>query len=177
MASAEPIAVALGGGEGDEQPRIEWDAERLRALATNGEGEPGWRLDGEIDWASTDAVRVVSAAFEDGGVLALAALRPAGAAGHDAETVRAVLVEGDGEVVELEWALISTEYDRAGEVARIGLELYTDAEERPLRASAKRVEVEDAPAPPAEPGREATRLSFRMEGRRGSGMLELLSAG
>jgi hypothetical protein len=172
MASAEEIAVALDGGEGIGDLRVKWDADRLRTL--DGGGDESWRLDGEIDWSRTDALRVVSAAFEDGALLALAALRPADAAGHDAETVRAVLVEAEGGPIELERALISTEYDGAGNIARIGLELYPDAEEPPLRVSAER--RDQASAPTQEPGRESTSLSFRMEGRTGAGVLEVVTA-
>jgi hypothetical protein len=172
MTSAEEIAVALDGGDGNGNLRVEWDPDRLRAL-DGGPADEGWRLEGEIDWSRTGSLRVVSAAFEDGALLALAALRPAGAAGHDAETVRAVLVEVDGGPAELERALISTEYDGAGNVARIGLELYPDAEEPPLRVSAERRDKTSAATRQA--GRESTRLSFRMEGKPGAGVLDVLT--
>jgi hypothetical protein len=175
MESAEPIAVTLGDGEARGSVRIEWDGERLGALDRDGsESGAGWRLDGEIDWTRTATLRVVSAAFDDGSVLALAALRPAESPGHDAETVRAVLVEPEGAgPVELERALISTEYDPAGDVARIGLELYADAEEPPLRASAERREA--AGASGGKAGHRSTPLSFRMDGKRGSGLLDILT--
>lgn len=171
MTSAEEIVVALDGGNGNGGLRVEWDADRLRAL--DGEADESWRLEGEIDWSRTGALRVVSAAFEDGALLALAALRPANAAGHDAETVRAVLVEADSEPVVLQRALFSTEYDSAGSIARIGLELYADAEEPPLRVSAER--CDQASDTNREPGRESTRLTFRMEGKPGAGVLEVVT--
>ncbi len=175
MASAEPIAVTLDGGAGGRGLRVEWDVDRVRAL-TGGAAERSWRLDGEIDWTRTDALRVLSVAFEDGGLLALAGLRPAGASGHDAEAVGAVLVEAEGAApVELERALVSTEYDGAGHVVRIGLELYTNAAERPARASAERQEQAAKEGDRMES--ESIPLSFRMDGKRGAGLLEVMRGG
>ena len=170
MASAEPIALDLG----TNGTRVEWAADGVRALGAADPAEPGgpvWRLEGELDWEAVDSLRVVSAAFEDGRLLALVAVLPAGAAGHDEAVLRGALVEPDGEVLELAEALLSMQYEANGSPSRIGLELYTDPEAVPLRVAADREQAEAA----AEGARAVIPMTFRMEGARGSGLLELVS--
>jgi hypothetical protein len=169
MPSAESITLTVGpNGEG---ACVEWAPEALRALAGAAEPAPAWRLDGELDWDAIDSLRVVSAAFEDGRLLAVVAVRPTGAAGHDEQHLRGVLIEPEGEVFELAEALLSTEYDAAGAPARIGLELYTDPDAVPLRVAADR----ERPGTETEPGRTAIPMVFRLEGARGGGLLELVT--
>jgi hypothetical protein len=145
------VALALGS------LRVVWDADALRSLETAAESPP-WRLDGEVDWSANEALRVVSAGFEDGAVLAVAALRPAGAAGHDADTVAGVLVEPDGSDRAMHEVLISTETGPDGRVRRVGLELYEEEELMPLRVAADGDGL----------------MEFRLEGRRGHGRFDLL---
>ena len=76
---------------------------------------------------------MISASFDDGALLAVAAVRPAGVEGHDAEAVGAVLVAPDGEATRLHEALLSTEYDADGRARRLGLELYEGPGEPPVR--------------------------------------------
>jgi hypothetical protein len=163
--SAEAVALEIGL----DGARIEWSPDALRALAAGGSAEPAWRLAGEIDWSALESLSVVSAAFDDGRLLALVAGRPAGAEGHDAPP-RGVLVQPDGEVVELAEALLSTEYDAEGAPSRIGLELYPELGGIPLRVAADRVSP-----PRAGTGAGATAMSFRLEGANGAGLLERVS--
>ena len=149
---ASEIAAALGAA------RVVWDPDGLRSLLEDTGGKP-WRLEGDLDWPATEAVRIVSAGFEDGTSLAVAALRPAGAGGHDAETVVGFLVTPDGEPQPLHEVLISTELGPDGHARRLGLELYEDEDLMPLRAAADG-EVE---------------MAFRLEGRRGRGRYDHLT--
>jgi hypothetical protein len=168
MAAAEAIALDLQ----PDGPRVEWAPENLRSLATAGDlAAPAWRLEGEPDWDSIGSLRLVSAAFEDGRLLALAAAQPAGAEGHGEARVHAALVEPEGEVIELADATLSVQYDASGAPSRIGLELYTDPEAVPLRVAADREEGDGE----SGEGREATPMAFRMEGAQGSGLFELVS--
>jgi hypothetical protein len=171
MPSADPLTVSVGpNGAG---ARVEWAPDALRALAGVEDPASAWRLEAEPDWSAIESLRVVSAAFEDGRLLALAAARPAGAAGHDAQRPVGVLVEPDGELVELAEALLSTEYDSSGAPARIGLELYTDPDSVPLRVAADR----RRPGAQTAPGRTATPMVFRLQGALGDGLLELVTQG
>jgi len=171
MPSADPLSVsAAPNGAG---VRVVWAADALRALAGSEDPAPAWRLDSEPDWEAVESLRVVSAAFEDGRLLALVAARPVGAAGHDAQQPRGVLIEPDGELVELAEALLSTQYDSSGSPVRIGLELYTDPESVPLRVAADR----QRPAAPTASGRTAIPMAFRLEGADGDGLLELVTRG
>jgi hypothetical protein len=171
MADPEPIALELVAGTDGDGLRVEFDAERIRALD---DGGSCWRLAGELDPERVSALRVVCARFDDGRLLALAASRPADAAGHGEESIRAALVDPEGAVTELAEALLSTEYDSDGRPARIGLELYADEAAAPLRVAADR---EAGRAGNGEGAGETTRLSFRMEGVSGTGRLELVIPG
>jgi hypothetical protein len=168
MADAEAISLDLEPAG----PRVEWAPDDLRALASAGDGSPerAWRLEGEPDWNAIESLRLVSAAFEDGRLLALIAAQPAGAEGHGEARVRAALVEPEGEVIELARATLSVQYDARGTPSRIGLELYADPEAVPLRVAADREDVAGESA-----GGGATAMTFRMEGAQGSGLFELLS--
>jgi hypothetical protein len=169
MPSADPLSVELGDGRMGTV-RIEWDADGLRGLDdAEAGGEPPWRIHGEPDWGAVAELRIVSAAFEEGGLLALAAMRPAEATGHDADATAAIVVEpGQNDRVEVERPLVSTEYDPTGAIARIGIELETEPGTTPLRVSAERSEAVRG----AEDGRTA--MEFKMQGKRGSGALEVV---
>ena len=82
---------------------------------------------------------MISASFDDGSLLAVAALRPLGVEGHDAEAVGAVLVAPQGEAAQLHEALLSTEYGPDGRARRLGLELYESSTDPPIRVVADRV--------------------------------------
>jgi hypothetical protein len=80
--------------------------------------------------------RSIGIVFSDGGLLAISAVRPAGADGHGGETVAAVLCGADGAPAEAAETLLSTEYGEDGVQRRATLELWPSVEEmRPLRGA------------------------------------------
>lgn len=167
---AEPVPILVRAVAGGEPLHLGWD----RELA----GDPAmpprspWRLDEEPDWERAEALRLVSAVFDDGRALALAALRPKGAAGHDQDALAHRLEDPDQEIPVTE-ALLSSEYDADGLPNRLGLELWIEPDAPPLRAAADRagdVEVEER----AQVRRELTPMTFRLEGTRGTGLYELV---
>jgi hypothetical protein len=202
MPASEPLLLELGTAGGSAPSlRVEWDVEALRALGAS-RHEPGasevrrpWHLDREPDWERTSALRLISAAFDDGTLLAVAALRPRGAEGHDADAVGGILVSPEGEVSELHEAFISTEYGPGGRARRLGLELYKGSTDKgstdkgstakgstdkgstatPIRIAADRTGTVEEAGEGA--GREATVLTFRMQGTPGTGLHELIPAG
>ncbi|MDX6583270.1 MAG: hypothetical protein QOI10_2454 [Solirubrobacterales bacterium] len=129
---AEAVALEFESPAG-EALRFEWTPEAFAAIDPAGPApEPVWTLAGELDWDEIDAVRVVSARLDDGRLLAIAALRPAGAAGHGEELVAGAI--GDGEsFAQLEQALLSTEHGPDGRPRRVGLELYSAEDGLALR--------------------------------------------
>lgn len=143
--------------------RVEWP----RA----GKGEaPSWRLTAPIpdDYA---ALRVLTATLDDGATLVLAAARPAGADGHDEESVVAELAAEDG-VERFEEALISVEYAGDGTARRVGLELYRAGEAFPLRAAGDASGHESGELHGLR--RDSTTLRFRLDGRPGSATLDIV---
>jgi len=175
MPSGDPLVLELGAAGGPAL-RVEWDVEALRELSGaagpgGGQTRPTWRLERDPDWDGFSALRVISARFDDGAALGVAALRPRGSAGHDADAVAAVLVSPEGEVARPNEALLSTEYGPDGKARRLGLELYEGATEPPVRVVADRVMEARQDA-----GREQTALRVRMEGTPGTGLYELISA-
>ncbi|MEK6272349.1 MAG: hypothetical protein AABM42_06845 [Actinomycetota bacterium] len=177
MPSGDPLVLELGPAGGPAL-RVEWNVEALRQLSATprqpgtGEARPTWRLEREPDWGRAGALRVISASFDDGALLGVAALRPRGAAGHDADVVRAVLVSAQGEVAQLHDALLSAEYGPDGRARRLGLELYEDPGGPALRIVADRAADARQGA-----GGEQTALRLRMEGIPGTGLHELVPAG
>jgi hypothetical protein len=137
--------------------RVVWDLERLRAVGPG--DEAAWRIETEPDWSTVEALRLLWASFEDGSGLAVAALRPTGAAGHDAEAVAGFLVDPEGEPRPLQEVLISTEHGPDGAPRRLGLELYEEEGAIPLRVA-------------ADGERE---VSVRIDGRAGKGRYEVLT--
>jgi hypothetical protein len=136
----------------------------LDALAANGDGpaEPV-RLASGLDGSRWELARLLSASFDDGLLLAVVALRPAGAAGHGEESVAGVLVrEGDPTIAEE--ALLSVEYDAAGAARRVGLEIYEAPDSLPLRMAGDRIEVEG----------DRTLLAMRGDGTAGRGQLAVV---
>ena len=176
MPSGDPLVLELGPAGGPVL-QVEWDVEALRELSATarhpgtGEARPTWRLEREPDWERASALRVISASFDDGALLAVAALRPRGAAGHDADAVGAILVSAQGDVARLHDALLSTEYGPDGRARRLGLELYEGSTGPPIRVVADRV------ADAREGAGQQTALRLRMEGVPGTGLHELVPAG
>lgn len=80
--------------------------------------------------------RAIGIVFDDGGLLAITATRPDGAAEFGEERVAAVLCDPDAAPVEFEEALLSTEYGEDGVQRRATLELWPAGEDaRPLRGA------------------------------------------
>ena len=171
MASAEPITIELGDDEQGKPLRLTWNREAVTSESDGESTTSPWRIEGEIDWEQTDAVRLVSATFEEGRELALVAVRPRGATGHADDAVAAYLTD-EGESVPVSEALLSTEYDAEGLPRRAGVELIVDPDAAPLRVVGDRegrVEVLGESV-----RREAVRMAFRLEGMSGRGLYELL---
>jgi hypothetical protein len=164
---SEVVAVEFSSPSG-EALRVEWPAE---ALAEAGDSR-AWRLEGEIDWDEVEALRVLEAGLGDGRAVAIAALRPANAAGHGDELVVGVLV-AEGEVEDLDEVLLSTEYAPDGLPRRLGLELYRDEDPIPIRVAAN---LEDVSAS-REGGLQEVRatLEVRRDANTASGTFEILT--
>lgn len=161
----EAVAIELTA-PGGEPVRVEWPAGPRIDEASR------WRLAGELDWDEVEALRVVSAALPDGRGLALAAVRPAGAAGHGADAVGAMLI-ANGAEEEVTEALISAEYGGDGLPRRVGLELYSGGDALPLRVAADVTDVSSDSEGGVVHVRAA--LEVRLEGKRSAGLYEVLS--
>ena len=170
---ADTVSVEFESPSGDEV-RFEWELDALRDFDPAAADPPAWRLSGELDWDEVELVRVLTARFEDGRMLAVAALRPAGAAGHGEEGVAGALIDADGGVEQLDEVLISTEADGAGVLQRVGLELYQPDAGMPMRVAG-----EPTARSSHVDGRlehEHAALELRAHGVGGVGALELLRA-
>lgn len=180
MASADRTAIALDPSpRGTPAVRLTWNR---GALESSGDGERGgaprspWQVEDEIDWEQAEALRLISVVFEDGRALAIAAVRPRGAAGHDADAIEGVLLPAEGDGERLDEALISVEYGPDGKVRRVGLELYETPEARPLRVAA---DADGSPIEFTEDGvsHGLAPMTFRMDGQTGTGLFEALVRG
>ncbi|HMC06071.1 MAG TPA: hypothetical protein VKG89_01625 [Solirubrobacterales bacterium] len=164
------LAIELQGGG---SVRLRFESATLGAAG--GPGDDGlhspWSIEGEVDWRNAEALRLVSALFEDGCELAIASIRPRGAAGHDTDVVTSHLLEG-GERVAVDEALVSTEYDPAGLPRRLGIELWIDPDSPPLRVAADREGALEAGGEGLR--REVARMRFRLAGTPGTGLYEVL---
>jgi hypothetical protein len=121
-------------------------------------------------WAELDAVRLVSALFDDEHAVILAARRPHGAVGHGQELVKAHLLSA-GELLDVEDARISTVYDAQGRQRSVGLELWMPGEDFPRRGSGS---VRAGLSLALEGLRvDAGVVAWRMEGRDGVGSYEI----
>jgi hypothetical protein len=173
--AAEPGPITLEAPPGAWPLRLVWDPAITVAGARDEPVAPGrsaWRAEADPDWERTEALLLVSALFEDGHALALAALRPAGASGHDRDQVLHRL-ESSGDLVEVTEALLSSEYDADSYLRRIGIELWIDPESPPRRVAGDRegeVQVDRG----GNPRRELVAMSFRLDGTQGFGACELV---
>jgi hypothetical protein len=164
---ADAVRLAFGEGLG-----IEWDVDALMRAADVADpgGAPAWSLAGEPDWDEIESVRLITAAVGEAG-LAIVVARPSDGSNHGEDAVAAALIEPGG-VVGAEEALLSTEFDAAGSLRRLGLELWLQS------GAGKRVAADRRGDPAAgEVGalrREVTPLDVRMDGEQGSGLHELV---
>jgi hypothetical protein len=144
-------------------------------------GERRWEVDclgqrghqwGAPDWGRIALARTVAAWLDDGTGVALASLRPEGAAGHDAEATAAALIEG-GSPAAVADPRLSTTLDAAGRQLRAGMELWVEEEaEYPHRIAGEAV-----CGTTLELGRLRLDCAFfrwRMEGREGVGRYDIL---
>jgi hypothetical protein len=119
--------------------------------------------------------RSIGIVFSDGGLLALSAVRPRGAEGHDSEQTAAILCDPDAAPVEFGKALLSTEYGPDGVQRRATLELWAgEDDERPLRGAGSLISSRAV----HRPGLESCVAFFRwsVEGREGLGHYEVVRA-
>jgi hypothetical protein len=117
--------------------------------------------------------RSIGIVFSDGGLLALTAMRPAGASGHGEEEIAAVMCGPDGAPVEIAETLLSTEYGPDGVQRRATLELWPDGEDgQPLRGAGTLISSTSV----HRPGLSAEVAFFRwaVEGREGLGHYEVV---
>ena len=121
-------------------------------------------------WTDLDALRTISALFDQDHALLALARRPHGVPGHGHEIVRAVLLSDTG-LAEVEDARISTVYDADGRQRSAGIELWMPGEDFPRRGSGSVVagtslELEGLRV-------HAAVFSWRLEGREGVGAYEI----
>jgi hypothetical protein len=172
--AAEASSITLELPAGDRPVRLSWDRDAAESLAAEGDDGPArsaWRTEEEPDWEHAEALRLVSAVFEDGRTVVLAALRPKGATGHDRDLV-AHCLETTGEPVTITEALLSTEYDADGVPRRIGLELWVEPDSPPLRLAGDRRGEAEVSGDGTR--RELLAMSYRLDGVAGVGTYELL---
>jgi hypothetical protein len=140
------------------------DGQKLECLGTATETAAPPR------WEDLDALRGVSALFDQENAVLAMAQRPRGAIGHGQEKVVAWLVSA-GEARRVENARISTVYDGEGRQRNAGLELWMPGEDFPRRASGTAVAGTTLSLDGLRVN--AAVFSWRMEGRDGAGAYEL----
>ncbi|HKN93236.1 MAG TPA: hypothetical protein VJU60_02795 [Thermoleophilaceae bacterium] len=121
-------------------------------------------------WDDLDALRGLSALFDEENALVAVARRPRGAVGHGQERVVAWLVSPTGAQL-VEDARISTVYDADGRQRNAGLELWLPGEDFPRRASGTAVAGTTLSLEGLRVN--AAVFSWQMEGRHGAGAYEL----
>lgn len=143
---------------------LRWDAQDVSE-------PPAWSLEGELQ-PRLATLRVLSGRLEDGRLLLLAAARPAGAEGHDAEGTAAAIVDPEGGVSEIEEVLLSTEYAEDGRIRRVGLELYPPGEDYPHRGAADALDAERSEA--GGHRTDSAAMALRLDGVAGSARYEIV---
>jgi hypothetical protein len=123
-------------------------------------------------WDELDALRSISALFDEGHAFLAVGRRPRGALGHSAESTAAWLLN-DGEPVPVEDARISTVYDGDGRQRSAGLELWLPGEDLPLRGSGSVVAGSSLQLESADV--HAAIFRWRMGNREGAGSYELMT--
>lgn len=129
---------------------------------------------GALDGKRFAALRAVSAWFGDEDGLAVLAVRPRRARGHDTELLGGVLFE-HGQPVPVAESRLSSTYTADGVTSRVGLELWLgeDDEQYASRAAG---EMTGPPAVSEDPPLRSDLVHWRMRGRQGLGVYELLRA-
>jgi hypothetical protein len=165
---ADVVTVEPPGG-----PVVEWELPVLlrSADAADPKAAPAWHAH-ELQWDGLASVRVIGASFDDVALAAVVA-RPAGATNPDEDRVAVSLV-GETGPEEVSEALVSTEYDPNGHVRRIGIELWAETAGVGTRRLAADRSGDPASSTVDGASREATPMTFRLDGKSGSGLHELL---
>ena len=174
MPSGESLSLELPVPSGDTL-RVHLDPEcvrELRAAPDNGTPRRCWSLADDLDWSVVGELSMIAAGFEDGAVLAVAALRPREAGGHDADVLEGVVVSPEGDAARLEEVLMSSEYGPDGKARRLGLELYERVAGPPIRVAADRLASTEPTA--GDERTEASTWNLRMAGSPGVGTYELI---
>jgi hypothetical protein len=156
----ETLGIELAGERGDPV-RVEWSLSRLAGVRA---GDAAQFEVAGFDAQRWQLGRVFCGAIADGRLIAIAALRPAGARGHGEEIVAGALIR-DGEAVMLDETLLSVEYGPDGEPRRVGLELYEQPDSLPLRVAGDLS---------GRPGPEQSRFGLRVDGVDGVGVLAVI---
>lgn len=174
----DPAAV-LGGMEGYEQlcrvtgtVTIDGAGRPLDCLGQRGRS---W---GAPDWDRIGLARTLSAWLDERLAVSVTAVRPARAAGHDAEAVAAFVLEAAPDAAQavpqrMADPRLSTIYDGEGRQRRAGLELYADEESD----HARRIAGDATCGTSLDLGRlrlECAFFTWRMEGRSGVGRYDIL---
>jgi hypothetical protein len=159
--------IALAPADGLE---VVWDPAAVAALAGDGgaDAEP-WRLEGSLA-PGFAALRVISGATPEGSLVLVCAARPQGAEHHDEDLVAAVVVDPDGESQAISEPLVSTEYAADGSVRRLGLELYKEGDDYPVRGAGDTTSSSSSEADGER--RERAELAFRLDGATGRALYE-----
>lgn len=123
-------------------------------------------------WDELDALRSISALFDERNAFLAIGRRPRGAIGHSAERTAAWLLN-NGEAVEVEEARISTVYDGDGRQRSAGLELWLPKEDHPLRGWGSVVAGTSLQLEAAEV--HAAVFRWRLGDREGAGAYELMT--
>jgi hypothetical protein len=144
---------------------VEWDLGALGGITGAGAADLPFAIAGGLDASRWELARVLSGAFADGRLLAVAALRPRRAAGHGEDLVAGALVR-NGDRTMLDEVLISVEYGPDDEPRRLGLELYEQPDSLPLRVAGDR-------SGPAGPG--GIGFELRADGVKGWGLLAVVT--
>jgi hypothetical protein len=147
---------------------------RRHDVACLGQRAHEWGVAG---WDRIESARSVSAWLGDRHAAVFSSVRPAGAAGHDAEAAAAWLVDdpgtGESEARPVEGPRLSTAVDAEGRPRRAAFELWESEDaEVPRRASGQAVAV--ATLHLGELRLDAAVFAWRMEGREGAGRYDLL---
>jgi hypothetical protein len=159
MATPEPeiIGLEVAGSE----VRLRWNPVASEAM------DSSWEVASDPDWSELEGIRLISAVFEDGAALGVAAIRPRDADGHGDDAVAARYLDAEGFQTATSEAFVSVEYDPARRPRRLGIELWPEGDAAPLRIAADR----EAEAPTGDEG-DILPLAFRLGGVAGRGTYE-----
>lgn len=169
------LATSAGAIHGYEQ--------LCRVRGTAGVGDESWEIDclgqrghqwGAPDWRKMELSRTLGVWLEDGHGVALASVRPRGAAGHEDEVVGAFLL--DEQATAVDDPRVSTTLDGSGRQMRAGLELWvaTDDEDGPAPLRAAGDAVCGTTFDLGELRLDCAFFQWRMEGRQGVGRYDVL---